>query len=82
MNRIRRINTDALSYGSNTGVYVNGNGSNCCAKKFDCDGMALAASYVKSQEFENLYGQEEALRHGTLFRDLDKPFMQGGRSVR
>ena len=33
-----------------------------------------AFAYVPYQKFENLYPANEALWHGTLFKDLDIPF--------
>lgn len=39
---------------------------------------ALAIAYVPSQKFGTLYAAGEALRHGTLFADLDLPYCAGG----
>ncbi len=44
------------------------------AKKSDV-GPALAIAYIPSQTFELLYGTEEALMSGTLFKKLDLPFL-------
>ncbi|MBQ7125350.1 MAG: spore coat associated protein CotJA [Clostridia bacterium] len=41
--------------------------------------ISLAISYVKSQPFGEVYSASEALRRGTLFPDLDKPYCIGGR---
>ena len=38
-------------------------------------GPALAMAYIPSQTFELLYGTEEALLSGTLFKKLDLPFL-------
>ena len=38
-------------------------------------GPALAMAYIPSQTFELLYGTEEALMSGTLFKKLDLPFL-------
>lgn len=38
-------------------------------------GPALAIAYIPSQTFELLYGTEEALTSGTLFKKLDLPFL-------
>ncbi|MGI6282986.1 spore coat associated protein CotJA [Caproicibacterium lactatifermentans] len=38
---------------------------------------ALAMAYIPVQKFENLYQPEEGYQSGTLFRDLNKPFMGG-----
>ncbi len=43
-----------------------------CRKDAD---WALAMAYVPWQEWGELYSEEAALRNGTLFPDLDKPFL-------
>ncbi len=48
------------------------------AQESICDGVPLAMSYVRMQEFENLYTPEEGFSQGTVFCELDKPFMRGG----
>ncbi len=35
----------------------------------------LASVYAPLQEFRNLYRAEEGIRHGTIFKELDLPFM-------
>ena len=45
----------------------------------DSQPISYAMAYVKSQSFDELYSPTEALRHGTLFRELDLPLCQGGR---
>ena len=40
-------------------------------------GYPLASVYAPLQEWRDAYGEEEALAHGTLFRELDKPFLAG-----
>ena len=35
---------------------------------------ALAMVYSPVQEFQNLYCEEEGLKAGTIFKELDKPF--------
>lgn len=37
--------------------------------------MELSRAYVLSQPFRNLYDENTAICHGTLFKDLDKPYM-------
>lgn len=37
----------------------------------------LAMAYVPWQRFRELYEADQALRHGTIFKELHKPF-QGG----
>ena len=48
---------------------------------FGVRGGVLAALYIPLQEFDDLYDEEAALAHGTLFRGLDLPFVgaKGGR---
>lgn len=41
------------------------------------DPMVLAMAYVPVQQWQDLYEPEEALRRGTIFRQLDLPF-EGG----
>lgn len=46
------------------------------------ENFALAMAYVPIQQFKNIYELDEALSCGTIFSDLNKPFMgwKGGRS--
>ena len=46
------------------------------------DHFALAMAYVPMQHFKNVYDLNEALSCGTIFPELNKPFMgwKGGRS--
>lgn len=44
-----------------------------------CSYPSLAMVYAPYQEFRMLYGHEEALSRGTLFRELDKPLEAGGK---
>lgn len=48
-------------------------------KPEQCDDMVLAMAYVKNQKMnpDTLNTCEEALRAGTLFQELDKPFKGG-----
>ena len=43
------------------------------------EGYPLAMVYAPLQKFDNLYDKEKALKQGTLFSELDLPFM--GESV-
>ena len=47
---------------------------NACNKETSLQGLALAMAYVPWQPYENLYPISQALRCGTLFRDLDFDF--------
>ncbi|QNU68872.1 spore coat associated protein CotJA [Ruminiclostridium herbifermentans] len=42
-----------------------------------CPNMVLAMAYVLNQEWETPYEANEALKRGTLFPSLDKPFLGG-----
>ena len=42
-------------------------------------GVPLAMVYAPIQAFENIYTEGEALMAGTIFKDLDLPFM--GKSI-
>lgn len=55
-----------------------------CPVRQDCyidQNFALAMAYVPWQEFEPLYDAEKGLSAGTIFPDLDKPFL-GRRAFR
>lgn len=41
------------------------------------DDFPIAMSYTPWQQFSKTYSHEEALCKGTLFPELDKPFMKG-----
>ena len=44
--------------------------------------QVVGMAYVPWQQFGNLYEPDQALRNGTVFQDLNKPFhgsMKGGR---
>ncbi len=43
------------------------------------DTLPVGSVYGVMQEYKNIYSPEEALRKGTLFRDLDLPFRGGKR---
>lgn len=40
--------------------------------------MVLGMAYVRNQEWEDLYEPEVALKNGTIFRQLNYPFMGKG----
>lgn len=52
----------------------NGNGE---MTRFPKD-TPLAMAYVPFQQWGDTYGDDKALGRGTLFPDLDLPFMKGG----
>ncbi|MBQ4132012.1 MAG: spore coat associated protein CotJA [Clostridia bacterium] len=37
--------------------------------------LPLTMAYVPFQKIENIFTEEEALKSGTLFTNLDKPFL-------
>ena len=41
----------------------------------DLDSLPLAMAYVPMQQWRKLYSPEEALRRGTMFEELDLPFL-------
>jgi len=40
-----------------------------------CGPLSLAMAYVPKQYWRALYGEHEGMHAGTLFRELDKPFL-------
>lgn len=40
--------------------------------------IALAMAYVPFQEFKELYNSEVGFDRGTVFKQLDQPFLGGG----
>lgn len=49
---------------------------------FPRDEYVLAMAYVPWQYFTNVYEPDKALEIGTIFPELDKPFLVGGRGCR
>jgi len=53
-----------------------------CGNQNDKDSeQVLAMAYVPWQQWEDLYDEDTALQRGTLFAQLDKPFL-GRKQVR
>lgn len=46
-----------------------------------CDSFPIGMAYVPWQEFKNIYDLERGLEAGTIFAELDKPFL-GRRAFR
>ena len=44
----------------------------------ECEDMVLAMAYVPVQNFDTLFEIEEGFDLGTIFPELEKPFMGGG----
>ena len=55
------------------------NGSKVCG--FGVEGVVLAAVWAPLNRFADLYDTDTALRRGTLFAALDKPFYGEGKEV-
>lgn len=45
------------------------------SKTFGIEGYPLASMYAPLQNFKDIYDKETALHQGTLFSELDLPFM-------
>lgn len=53
----------------------------CCNDKGDYDelhGMPLAMAYVPWQEWRDIYEADKGFCHGTIFKELNKPFRGKG----
>lgn len=48
------------------------------AQTWGLAGYPLASVYAPLQEWRALYDEEKGLAHGTLFAELDKPFLGKG----
>lgn len=53
-----------------------------CSNYFITLGAPLAAVYSPMQVWKDLYSEAQALAHGTLFAELDKPFVARGRKCK
>lgn len=42
------------------------------------EGMAIAMAYVPWQEWREVYDPKKGLSRGTIFKELDKPFLGKG----
>ena len=51
-------------------------------KSYTKNEFALAMAYVPWQYFTTVYEPDRALEVGTIFPELDKPFLAGGRCAR
>ena len=45
-----------------------------------CDDMPIAMAYVPWQRWKSTYDPEKALERGTIFPELDLPFLGGDRN--
>ena len=76
----REMNSqDRKSCGSvgTTNVICNCRMDGCDIGTEHVDKMAPGMSYVPWQKWEDIYCMEKALERGTIFEQLDKPFMGG-----
>ena len=62
---------------SNNGCCRNADNDTRCtpSKTIGLEGYPLASMYAPLQKFRNLYDKETALMEGTLFTELNLPFM-------
>ena len=44
----------------------------------ECGDMVLAMAYIPVQQFDTLFEIEEGFARGTIYPELDKPFVGGG----
>lgn len=49
----------------------------CNSTSVFLENFPLAMAYVPIQQFETIYELDEALHNGTIFPELNKPFMCG-----
>ena len=71
--------------GMNGSCGCEGGQSNTIGNSYPCgengvEGRSLAMVYAPLQAWRNAYDPGTALHRGTLFRELDMPFMPGGKS--
>ncbi len=52
---------------------IRNNGS--CCSELSSQPLALAMVYVLMQRWQNIYEPDLALERGTIFAELDKPFL-------
>lgn len=70
MNRYNRLS----AYSSESSKRCGNNSVKSMANRTDCKGPVLAMAYVESQDFDEIYSPSVALKRGTLFAALDKPY--------
>lgn len=51
-----------------------------CRQRYDLENLPLAMAYVPWQTFQQVYEPDKALEYGTIFPELNKPFL-GRRGV-
>ncbi|MBQ6825697.1 MAG: spore coat associated protein CotJA [Clostridia bacterium] len=53
-------------------------GDFCVSEPRQLNGGILTMAFVDSQPLESVYNSEQALKCGTLFPNINKPFLCGG----
>ena len=54
-------------------------GNFCVSEPDQLNGGILTMAFVDSQPLESVYSFEQSLKSGTLFPNLNKPFLHGGK---
>ena len=68
-------NTPCCSDVASGGIIIgSGCGNQGCDKETVLSGMPIAMAYVPWQSYGNIYPLQQALRNGTMFRELDLEF--------
>ena len=57
-----------------SGGIIIGSGTQGCDKETVLSGLPIAMAYVPWQRYDNIYPMQQALKNGTLFRELDLDF--------
>ena len=55
-------------------IIVGGGNEPACNKETTLSGCPIAMAYVPWQDYGNIYSQPQALKNGTMFRELDLDF--------
>ncbi len=53
-------------------------GCSCDRETNNCDAFPIGMAYVPWQKFQNLFEPEKGFQTGTIFIELDKPFLGKG----
>lgn len=56
--------------------------SPCCDRADELEGLPLAMAYVPWQNWKEIYDLEKGFSSGTIFHELDKPFLGRGGNCR
>ena len=69
--------TETKAAGSTKGAYLEGQGCTLNRTPFPSQ-TPEAMAYVPFQQFHTTYPAEQGLEYGTIFPELNKPFLGGG----